>query len=201
MEFCEDLFDFITKRGALSEPMTRHIFRQVVEAVVQCHREGVFHRDIKVSNILVDLKTLNVKLIDFGLAVFDDKDNTFFDVACGTREYCAPELIKGQRYQSLPATVWSLGIILFEMVCGYLPFERDEQIVSAVVNFPSNVSWPCQQLIRSLLKYHPTDRLCLEEILYHPWLIQQEVEVAMIPKNHVRDQILRIEKQMIENVK
>lgn len=93
--------------------------------------------------------------------------------------YSPPEWINHRKYQGLPATVWSLGILLYDMVCGDIPFEQDDQIVSAVVSFPSHVSRPCQELIRSLLEYCPVDRPGLEQILLHPWL-QQEVEVVTI---------------------
>jgi len=152
----------------------------VVEAVLQCQREGVFHRDIKDSNILVDLKTLTVKLNDFGLGVYVKDGNTFFDVSCGTIAYSPPEIIMHQKYQGSPAAVWSLGVLLYEMVCGIRPFEKHYQILSTVVSFPSNISRPCRELISSLIQYRPVKRPGLEHILLHPWL-QQEVEVKAIP--------------------
>jgi len=183
---CKDLFDFISDNGPLKEDLARFIFKQVVETVAQCHNNKVIHRDIKDENILIDTKTNKVKLIDFGSgARLHDDIYTDFD---GTRVYAPPEWIKFRRYKGDGLTVWSLGILLYDMVCGDIPFETDAQIKHANVTFRPELrlSSKVKDCIEQCLTVAQNHRCSLKQLLQHPWLNPQvEAEEANL-KAHLQ---------------
>ncbi|XP_062395722.1 serine/threonine-protein kinase pim-1-like [Sardina pilchardus] len=169
---CSDLFDFYRIfDGRLSEVQARPIFRQVVEALIHCRNCGVFHRDVKSDNILVNLNDWTVKLIDFGCG--DLYKHSPYDKFRGTLDYCPPEYFLNRSYEASPATTWTLGVLLFEMVCGDLPFEGRREVIHNQPRFTTRVSKECHDLISSCLSMDPHERPVLEDILAHDWLSGQ----------------------------
>ena len=169
---CIDLFQYISEVGRLSETVAKIFLRQVLTSVEDCHARGVLHRDIKDENLLVDTKTLRLRLIDFGSGTrLRDEIYTDFD---GTRVYAPPEWIKFQHYHADGLTVWSLGILLYNMVNGDIPFHTDSEIMHANVRFRTELmlSTECQDLINRCLEVNIKRRMTLAEMHSHPWLAE-----------------------------
>merc|ERR1711863_10356 len=166
----KDLFDFISEQGPLPEALAKEIFRQLLTTLVSCHQKGVLHRDIKDENILIDLNTLKIKLIDFGSGCFLE-DRVYHEFQ-GTRVYSPPEWINSRAYRPEGLTVWSLGVLLYDMVCGDVPFECDAQISRAQLTwFPQlKLSEEVKSLITGCLEVNTEERLTLADLANHPWL-------------------------------
>ncbi|XP_074056534.1 maternal embryonic leucine zipper kinase isoform X5 [Macrotis lagotis] len=127
MEYCPggELFDYIIAKDRLSEEETRIFFRQIVSAVAYVHSQGYAHRDLKPENLLID-ESHKLKLIDFGLcAKPKSSKDCHLQTCCGSPAYAAPELIQGKSYIGSEADVWSMGILLYALLCGFLPFDDD----------------------------------------------------------------------------
>jgi serine/threonine protein kinase len=167
-ESYKDLFDYITESGSLGEDEARRFMRQIVETTAALHDAGIVHRDIKDENVLVDTVTGAARLIDFGSGTFY-RDDVYTDFE-GTRVYSPPEWIKHRCYHAVPAAVWSLGVLMYDMICGDIPFERDEQIVRAEVRLRKPASAEAEDLIRQCLNIDPACRPTLQEILAHLWM-------------------------------
>lgn len=177
MELAEggDLLDYINKRKHLSEEDARSLFHDLVDGLSECHRMNFVHRDLKCENMLLD-RNLQLKMSDFGFArrfAPSQKLETY----CGSYAYAAPEIIIGEPYLGRMADVWSTGVILYAMVCGKLPFkDKDTKTllndVASKITFPSRLGDECKDLIKGILKFVPKERLSLEEIKNHSWMIK-----------------------------
>ena len=165
-----DLRQFI-KQKRLTPTLTQSFFRQLVTTVRECHIAGVIHRDIKPQNIVVDLGTNTIKLIDFGCAS-DFKE--FYDEFSGTRTFMPPEIFRDHRCNGLAAETWSLGVTLFYMVTGRPLYENVKQLrelETRDIPLPMDVNMQCRDLLRDLLRFDWIERISLEEALLHPYLL------------------------------
>jgi serine/threonine protein kinase len=187
-ELCSggELYDYIVERGTIPEPEARIIFGQLCLAIAHIHSLGIVHRDLKLENILLDAQR-NVKLSDFGFTR-EFESRMYMDTRCGTTAYAAPEMLANKRYLGQEIDIWSLGIILFVLLCGYLPFDDDDdrelrhQIIKAPVLVPLHLSAEAQNLIYSILQKDGSRRLSIFGILSHPWFAAPVASPAPLAK-------------------
>ncbi|XP_045441462.1 testis-specific serine/threonine-protein kinase 1 [Pipistrellus kuhlii] len=176
-----DLLEFIKTRGALHEDDARKKFHQLSSAIKYCHDLDIVHRDLKCENLLLD-KDYNIKLSDFGFAkrcLRDDSGRLILSKTfCGSAAYAAPEVLQGIPYQPKVYDIWSLGVILYIMVCGSMPYD-DSNIKKMLriqkehrINFPrfKNLTSECKDLIYRILQPDVNRRLHIDEILSHCWV-------------------------------
>ena len=169
-----DLLKLIKKRGGLKEQDSKFIFKQIVYGLSHIHCRSVIHRDIKLDNILLDCEK-GVKICDFGVSKIIKKGQKIKE-QCGTPAYLAPEIIIDTGYEGFFVDIWSLGVLLFAMLCGTVPFkaptldELHKLILSGEFNIPSSISTEATDLIRGMIKLEPTSRLTIPQILGHSWL-------------------------------
>ena len=170
MEYCKkgELFDYIVSCEKLSEEETSNFFYQLINGVEYIHSKGIAHRDLKPENLLLT-KDKTLKIIDFGLS-HEFNGNNLLKTKCGSPSYAAPEIIKGQLYDGFKTDIWCCGIILYAMICGYLPFEGDnnkllfKNILECNPEYPKFISKSVKNLIKSILKINPEHRISIEDI-------------------------------------
>eukprot|EP01017_Pseudomicrothorax_dubius_P034975 TRINITY_DN4849_c0_g2_i1.p1 TRINITY_DN4849_c0_g2~~TRINITY_DN4849_c0_g2_i1.p1 ORF type:complete len:636 (-),score=86.67 TRINITY_DN4849_c0_g2_i1:52-1959(-) len=193
MEYCPggELFEYIVRESRLEEKEACRIFQQILWAIEHIHSLGVVHRDIKPENMILDTKK-NIKMIDFGLSNRYAQGD-MLKTACGSPCYAAPEMIAGRKYVGLEVDIWSCGVVLFALICGYLPFEDPntnklyKKILNCEYTIPEFVSPAARDLIKRILNVDPKKRYRLEDIRSHPWYnlySPKKVPIGINPKSH-----------------
>ncbi|EGW34425.1 uncharacterized protein SPAPADRAFT_59857, partial [Spathaspora passalidarum NRRL Y-27907] len=180
-----ELFDYILHHKYLKETMAKKLFAQLVSGVDYMHSKGLIHRDLKLENLLLD-KHQNVIISDFGFVNSYNRDkNDLMKTSCGSPCYAAPELVLTQaHYEGRKVDIWSLGVILYAMLAGYLPFDDDPEnedgsdivklyhyICKTPLTFPEYISPLARDLLRKIIVPDPKKRISMNEIKNHPWLI------------------------------
>ncbi|XP_070551720.1 serine/threonine-protein kinase SIK3 homolog isoform X2 [Ptychodera flava] len=168
-----EIFDHLVSHGRMTEKEARKKFRQIVAAVHYCHHRLIVHRDLKAENLLLDAN-LNIKIADFG---FSNKYTPGRPMRtwCGSPPYAAPELFEGKEYSGPKADIWSLGVVLYVLVCGALPFDGSTlqnlrlRVLEGKYRIPFFMSTECEHLIKNMLVLDANKRYSIDQITAHKW--------------------------------
>ncbi|XP_014282290.1 serine/threonine-protein kinase NIM1 [Halyomorpha halys] len=176
MEFVNggELYHRLTTDGKMKEPEAKQAFAQILSAVKHIHERNIIHRDIKAENVFCGPRGI-VKLGDFGFSTKvsgGEELKTF----CGSPPYAAPELFKDDSYSGPPVDIWALGVLLFFMLTGQMPFPADSiaglkrSILLGVITAPAHLSLPARTLIRAILRQNPSERYNIDQISSAEWM-------------------------------
>ncbi|XP_066226172.1 serine/threonine-protein kinase SIK1 [Saccopteryx leptura] len=169
-----EMFDYLTSNGHLSENEARKKFWQILSAVEYCHNHHIVHRDLKTENLLLD-GNMDIKLADFGFGNFY-KSGEPLSTWCGSPPYAAPEVFEGKEYEGPQLDIWSLGVVLYVLVCGSLPFDGPslpalrQRVLEGRFRIPFFMSRDCETLIRRMLVVDPAKRISIAQIRQHRWM-------------------------------
>ncbi|CAE7026084.1 PRKAA1, partial [Symbiodinium sp. KB8] len=198
-----ELFDYIVQNQRVPEPEACRFFHQIIAGVEQIHAMNVVHRDLKPENLLLDEHKC-IKIVDFGLSNRFD-DNQLLRTACGSPCYAPPEMVSGQSYVPQMCDLWSCGVILFAMVCGFLPFEDSntsalyKKILAANYTAPSFITDSVKELIAGLLTVDPAKRFTIADVRAHEWY-RQLPEASVRPRDLVSRQC-GLEEDVLQELK
>ncbi|XP_047456905.1 serine/threonine-protein kinase SIK1 [Mugil cephalus] len=176
-----EMFDHLTSNGRMSEDEARRKFWQILTAVDYCHRHHIVHRDLKTENLLLDAN-MNIKLADFGFGNFYNAGEPL-STWCGSPPYAAPEVFEGKEYEGPQLDIWSLGVVLYVLVCGSLPFDGPslpalrQRVTEGRFRIPFFMSQDCENLIRKMLVVDPAKRISVAQIKQHRWMLADPTAV------------------------
>ncbi|XP_006870876.1 PREDICTED: serine/threonine-protein kinase SIK1 [Chrysochloris asiatica] len=188
-----EMFDYLTSNGHLSEEEARKKFWQILSAVEYCHNHHIVHRDLKTENLLLD-SNMDIKLADFGFGNFY-KSGEALSTWCGSPPYAAPEVFEGKEYEGPQLDVWSLGVVLYVLVCGSLPFDGPnlptlrQRVLEGRFRIPFFMSQDCESLIRRMLVVDPAKRITVAQIKQHRWIqaeptLLQSTSLAFVAQDY-----------------
>lgn len=179
-----EIFDYIATHGRMTETKARQRFWQILSAVQYCHNRRIVHRDLKAENLLLDLN-MNVKIADFGFSNFYSVTQQLA-TWCGSPPYAAPEVFEGKKYVGPEIDVWSLGVVLYVLVCGALPFDGSnlpalrEKVLSGRFRVPYFMSSECEHLIRKMLTVDPVKRYTIDQVKHHIWMTSDSENIKLL---------------------
>ncbi|XP_013793398.2 serine/threonine-protein kinase SIK3-like, partial [Limulus polyphemus] len=168
--------DNLVAHGRMNENEARNKFQQILGAISYCHQKRVVHRDLKAENLLLDAE-MNIKIADFGFSNYFEPGKCL-STWCGSPPYAAPELFEGKQYDGPKADIWSLGVVLYVLVCGALPFDGSTlqslrtRVLAGKIRIPFFMSTECEHLIRHMLIVDPQKRFTIQQIIEHKWMQQ-----------------------------
>ncbi|KAJ3444662.1 protein kinase [Anaeramoeba flamelloides] len=178
-----ELFDYIVECGRVPSDEARVFFRQIISTIEHIHSFSITHRDLKPENLLLSQNN-TIKIADFGMAKIMETGD-LLQTACGSPHYISPEVLKGKGYDGRKSDIWACGVILYALLCGYLPFDEKKyqkllyKIKKGKYTFPPDLDETEMDLISKLLTVDPVERIGIKEIKKHPFF------TAELPKNYI----------------
>jgi serine/threonine protein kinase len=199
MEYCEngELFNYIVAHQRLSEEETAYFFYQLINGLDYIHHKNIVHRDLKPENLLLSQGNV-LKIVDFGLSNYYYPDGKLLSTPCGSPCYASPEMVCGNKYNGFRIDIWSCGIIIFAMICGYLPFEDSnneilfQKIMKCKVDYPDYLSDDVLDIMNKIIVIDPNKRITIEQIKRHPFYLKGKDEFE---KKH-KDLVSQVEYDM-----
>ena len=196
MEYCEngELFNYIVERQRLSEEETAYFFYQLINGLDYIHHKNIVHRDLKPENLLLSQGNI-LKIVDFGLSNYYYPEGKLLSTPCGSPCYASPEMVCGNKYNGFRIDVWSCGIVIFAMICGYLPFEDPDneilfkKIMKCKVDYPEYLSEDALDIMNKILVVDPNKRINIAQIKRHPFYLKGKKEFE---KKH-KDLVAQVE--------
>ena len=202
MEYCEkgELLNYVVKKRKLDEDEASYFYFQLINGLENIHHHGICHRDLKFGNLLINSSDI-LKIIDFGLSNYYDNIN-LLSSRCGSSLYASPELISNKKYNGFTSDIWSSGIILYGMLCGYLPFDGKnpkvlyEKITKGKLIFPHDLSNDAMDIIRKLLDTNPNTRITIPKIKKHPFYLKGKTNFVKLHQ----DLLEKVERKYDEQI-